>query len=266
VERRPAAAGIFYPAEPEALKVEVERLTASAGDDARRAVAVLVPHAQYDRSGAVAGAVWAAAQVPRTVVLLAPNHRDVGAPLAVWCEGVWHTPLGPVEVDSRLAAALLEACPHFADDPIPHISEHAIEVQLPFLLAKRPEVRIVPVLVSRLGGDDLHMAGEALARVILETESPALVAVTTDMSHFELEEDARRKDAVAIDAIVRVEPVEFLETARVLDLSMCGVEAVGLALYATASLGGSVGRLVDYRFIPAVGGESVMSYAGFLFE
>lgn len=263
MERQPTAAGILYPAEPEALRRSVERLTVFSGE-ARRAVAAVVPHSGFDESGAVAGAVWAALEVPRTVVLLGPNHRDVGAPVAVWSSGIWRTPLGPVEVDSELASALLAACPQFADDPVPHIAEHALEVQLPFLQARREGVRIVPVLLGRLGADEVRMAGETLARVILETESPALLVATSDMSHFETEADARRKDAVAIDAMVRVEPMEFLEAVRLLEVSMCGPEAVALSLCASVALGGSSAELIDYRVVPAADGEVVMSYAGII--
>ncbi len=80
--RQPAVAGRFYPSDPQTLKRDVDRLLVSqAGQEPARAV--IVPHAGYVYSGAVAGAVFAATEVPRSIILLGPNHHGLGPAIAV---------------------------------------------------------------------------------------------------------------------------------------------------------------------------------------
>ena len=59
--RAPAVAGTFYPADPGRLRAAVEGFLAAAGaSDRPRPKAIIVPHAGYIYSGAVAGAGFAA--------------------------------------------------------------------------------------------------------------------------------------------------------------------------------------------------------------
>ena len=103
--REPAVAGRFYPADGVALAAQVDRFMAG-GAPRERALGVVVPHAGYVYSGAVAGAVYARVNVPPRVVVLGPNHTGRGARAALWPEGAWETPLGEVTIDPALTGAL----------------------------------------------------------------------------------------------------------------------------------------------------------------
>ena len=139
MEREPAVAGRFYARDPKALAGEVERLLASPERaEPHAALGLLAPHAGYVYSGAVAGATWARALVPERVVILCPNHTGRGARVSLWPGGSWRTPLGQVPVDDVLTADLLATGLCRADTEA-HLLEHALEVQLPFLQARRPE-------------------------------------------------------------------------------------------------------------------------------
>ncbi|HEU4921245.1 MAG TPA: AmmeMemoRadiSam system protein B, partial [Candidatus Limnocylindrales bacterium] len=81
--RRPAVAGIFYPADPARLAATVDRLLGEAPPgtrDGRRPKAIVAPHAGYVYSGAVAAAAWAAARAAAPasplarVVIAGPAH------------------------------------------------------------------------------------------------------------------------------------------------------------------------------------------------
>src|SRR5437764_1065227 len=138
--REPAVAGKFYPANPDVLRTDVETyLSFADAPDRERisAIGCLVPHAGYTYSGRVAGAVFSAIEIPSCCIVLCPNHTGRGHPLEVMAEGKWRTPLGEVEIDANFTTKLMSAFPALTNDSTAHQSEHAIEVELPFLQVRR---------------------------------------------------------------------------------------------------------------------------------
>src|ERR1700680_343320 len=144
--RRPAVAGRFYPRDPEVLRQDIRRyLHESAQTKLIRAFGCLAPHAGYMYSGHVAGAVFGALEIPELCLVVCPNHTGIGCPLAIVSEGYWETPLGDVPIDSGFASALKERCSLLEEDSSAHRSEHAVEVELPFLQSARPNLKFVPI-------------------------------------------------------------------------------------------------------------------------
>ena len=228
--RAPAVAGSFYPGNAVDLRRQVEAAL-PPGPPAEDALAVVVPHAGYLYSGAVAGAVYARVRVPEDVVLLCFNHRGRGADVAVWAEGAWETPMGDVPVADGLARAILERCPGATSDEAGHLDEHSGEVQLPFLLARRPGVRVVPVALSTGDFDVLRAFGTALA----ELPGDFLVVASTDLNHYEDQETTLRKDAEVIRALERLDAEGIREAVFRRGVSMCGfAPAAAVCAYAKA--------------------------------
>ena len=112
---RPAAvAGMFYPAEPRQLAQDVKQLLAQARTNAPRPFdltpkALIVPHAGYVYSGAIAATAYATLQPIasriRRVVLLGPTHRVAVRGLALPGVDAFDTPLGRVTLDAAGARA-----------------------------------------------------------------------------------------------------------------------------------------------------------------
>ena len=153
--RHPAVAGRFYPSDPEALRGEVHTyLSQTPTQKAIRALGCIAPHAGYMYSGHVAGSVFAGLEVPELCVVMCPNHTGMGRPLAIMSDGSWETPLGPVPIASEFAISLKQRCSLLDEDSTAHRSEHAIEVELPFLQIRQPRLRLVPIL--RLDPRGLH--------------------------------------------------------------------------------------------------------------
>jgi len=71
----------------------------------------------------------------------------------------WQTPLGEVAADAELATRLLDRFPALEEDSGAHRSEHAIEVQLPFLQAQQPKLKIVPIAIGTRDFDVLRGLG-----------------------------------------------------------------------------------------------------------
>ena len=117
-------------------------------------------------SGHVAGAVFAAVEIPQLCLVMCPNHTGVGRALAIISEGAWETPLGDVPIDSAFASALKRRCPLLQEDSTAHRSEHGAEVELPFLEVCRPQLKFVPIAVGTGNFETLERLGNAIGDVI----------------------------------------------------------------------------------------------------
>jgi len=267
--RKPAVADRFYPADAATLE---DRLGALPRADAcREATAVVVPHASLEYSGPVASLVYSQVCVPPTVLILGPNHCGFGKPVAVWPRGAWHSPLGDVAIDEGLAAGILAECPGVAEDAIPHINEHCVEMQIPFLKLRRPDVKIVPLVMSAkvlAQPDEILRLGRSLGRLLAGRPDVRPLVATTDMTHYEPDDEARRKDRLAIDQILDLDPLGLFEAVKRSEISMCGCAPVMAVVAAALELGARGARLVDYRTSADVNNqtEHVVGYAGIVIE
>lgn len=264
--REPAVAGSFYPAAPKAVETELARLLPEMPAAAARAV--VVPHAGWMYSGAVAGETYAQVVVPRLAVLLGPNHTGLGVPGAVVSEGAWRYPGGSVPVAEELARAIIEVADELEEDTRAHLREHALEVQIPFLHRRQPDLAIVPITLGRTDPGFCRAVGEAVGRVVAGWPEPVLVVDSTDLNHYESQAVSERKDRLAIDAILALDPEGLWRAVRTHEISMCGIAPTQALLWAVPALGIRSARLVRYRTSGDVSGDyqRVVGYAGLILE
>src|SRR5579862_51437 len=95
--RSPAVAGQFYPATAPEVDAALQEFV-PLSPTKRRAVAVVVPHAGWMYSGRTAGFVYSQVEIPDRVILVGPNHQNVGSRYAVYASGAWGTPTGEVPI------------------------------------------------------------------------------------------------------------------------------------------------------------------------
>ena len=260
--RQPAVAGQFYADEPKRLRGDLQRMVPA--DAVRRHVmGIVAPHAGYVYSGGVAGAIYGAVEIPRTVVILGPNHHGFGAAAAVYPEGEWLTPLGSVSVDSRLAALVQKHVPFTEADPAAHRFEHSLEVQVPFLHYCRSDVTIVPICLSFIDYERCKLLGEGLAGAIKELGQDVLIVASSDMTHYESADAARAKDELAIAEVLALNPEGLLRVCRKKNITMCGVIPATVMLVAAKALGVAKAELVRYATSGDVTGDNrqVVAYA-----
>ncbi len=265
--RSPAVAGLFYPAQPGALLETVRSLLAEAASMAGPAVAALAPHAGYVYSGRTAAHVFARLEVPPRVIVVAPNHTGDGEAAhggSVYALGGFLTPLGEVPVDEDLAALALAECPLLEDDPAAHRREHAVEVELPFLLARRPDVRVVPIVLAWSDWPSCRRLGEALAAVARRAGERVLLLASTDLNHYESAAAGGPKDRAVLAECARLDGEALLEVTRKRRVSMCGRAAAAAVLHAARLLGATAGDIVHYSHSGMVTGDddSVVGYGG----
>jgi AmmeMemoRadiSam system protein B len=268
--REPAVAGRFYPADPAVLRADVKSYLSSS-EERSPAIGCIVPHAGYVYSGQVAGAVFSRMEIPERYIVLCPNHTGRGHPLAVMSEGEWRTPLGKLPIDSDLAGELLDAFPALAEDSAAHRSEHAIEVELPFLQVTRPGARLVPIAIGTSRPLLLENLGDAIAGVIQKNrirdrDDSVLIIASSDMNHYEDDATTRIKDRKAIDQILALDPQGLYDTVINESVSMCGFGPAVTMLTAAKKLGASRAELVEYATSGDVSGDRdmVVGYAGII--
>jgi len=267
MKRMPAVSGQFYPGTASGLSRALVSLTRDVREKSP-AIGVVVPHAGYVYSGAVAGDVFSSVQVPGAAVIFCPNHTGLGEDVSIMSHGAWRMPWGDVPIDEELAARLEASCPLLREDASAHLREHAIEVQLPFLHRFRPDVRIVPVALGRLSLEECRELGEGVADAIAgDAERPLLVA-SSDMSHYVPDAVARAKDRMAIDRMLALDPGGLYRTVRTERISMCGVLPATVVLFAARRLGATSARLIRYATSGDVSREfdQVVGYAGLAFR
>jgi AmmeMemoRadiSam system protein B/AmmeMemoRadiSam system protein A len=189
---RPAAvAGAFYPGGAGELRRAVAgflreaRPSVPADPAAGTPRALVVPHAGYAYSGRTAGVAYKLLEGrkrPSRVVLIGPAHRaDPGGACSVADFSHYSTPLGKVPVDTDACKRLAGSGP-FRRMRHPHLQEHCLEVQLPFLQVLWPTPpKIVPILVGRLSPADQKAAAAGIGRIL---DEDSLVIVSTDFTHY----------------------------------------------------------------------------------
>lgn len=265
--RPPAVAGQFYPGSRRETEAALRRLLAGAVAGERVAGA-LVPHAGWVYSGPVAAEAYRRIEIPATVVILGPDHSGGSVPFAVWDGGPWESPLGEAAVDDALREAILARAPGARRDGAAHAGEHSIEVQVPFLLARRPDARIVPVALSHAPLDALLAFGAGLAEAIRSTGGGALVLVSSDLDHYRPHDETLRIDAPAVERLGALDPEGLHRAVRDQGIRMCGLHPAVAGLAALKALGATRGELLAHRTSHDAGGDAArtVGYAAVLFR
>lgn len=262
MQRQPAVAGRFYPAKPDQLRSELAAMIPFS-DAKQRVVGIISPHAGYVYSGAIAGKLFSVISIPPTVLVLGPNHHGTGAGAALYPDGDWLTPLGSVPINSRLNSLISRHCPLVAHDTLAHRFEHSLEVQIPFLQAVRPDVTMAALCLSHGSYAPLHEIGQGIAAAIREYGEDVLILASSDMTHYESAQTARRKDMLALERVLALDAEGLLLVCRSERITMCGAIPAAVMLVAAKSLGASRAELVAYGTSGDVSGDDrqVVGYA-----
>ena len=273
--RKPAVAGSFYDGSAAGLRRQIEdcfkhplgpgALPGSARVVERRILGLVSPHAGYIYSGPVAANGFfqiAAEGKPQTVVILGPNHRGLGAAVAVGGQDAWQTPLGSVEIDVEVGQAIVSATRWARLDDLAHSMEHSIEVQVPFLqYIYENGFRIAPISMLRQDGEVSRELGRAVAAALKGKN--AVIIASSDFSHYESQSMASKKDHLALEAILNLEPERLEETVISHSITMCGPGPVMSMLTACKALGSKKARLLRYATSGDITGDhsQVVGYA-----
>ncbi|MDP1997408.1 MAG: AmmeMemoRadiSam system protein B [Gallionella sp.] len=205
--RQPAVAGMFYPADPRQLAHDVQHFLAGARQHELIPKALIVPHAGYIYSGAIAATAYAtlqpiAARI-RRVILLGPTHRVAVRGLALPGADAFDTPLGRITLDAN-AARLIAHLPQVTVSAQAHALEHSLEVQLPFLQSVLPDFTLLPLAVGMATAEEVAEVLE-----VLWGGEETLIVISSDLSHFLPYATAQRVDNATVQAILKLrQPID----------------------------------------------------------
>ncbi len=265
--RNAVVAGQFYPASASELKSMIKGMVEEKAKK-QEVIGLISPHAGYIYSGAVAGAVLSRITFKDTFIIMGPNHTGRGKPFSIMTEGSWQTPLGEVEIDSGLGKKILAHSRYLEEDEVAHIHEHSIEVQLPFLQYFSSEFKLVPIVFAPAEGAICKEIGKAIARAVKESGSKAVIIASSDMTHYEPQARAEKKDTQAIEAVLNLDEDRLLKRVDELNISMCGYAPAASLIVAAKELGAKGAELVKYQTSGDTTGDysSVVGYAGIIIK
>ncbi len=265
--RHAAVAGQFYPDSPEELQ---EMVTGFIQDSAvspapDQTVAIIVPHAGYIYSGPTAGYGYARVQGkrPQRVILMGCSHRALIPTASIYTHGAFETPVGSFPIDEIFAHKLAKMTGFFPSDP--HLLEHSLEVQLPFLHVVTGQVPIVPIL---FGSVFKPWHENFIQRLLDITDETDLVIASTDLSHYLSDEQARIIDHRTIDLILSGDWKKLNDALHRGTASACGGTAVLATMIYANSRNATIRTLLDYRNSGATSGDMsrVVGYAAISLE
>jgi len=255
-DRQPAVSGQFYPSD----KVQLIQMLESFFSNnqlvnSSMPLAIVVPHAGYVFSGEVAASAFK--QINREkqfkhIFVIGSSHTTYFNGASVYTQGDFITPLGNIPVDT-LAAWLKNNYKVFNNNSEPHISEHSLEVQLPFLQywLKKP-FSIVPIIIGGESEETCRKMGEAIGSFFSEEN---LFIISTDFSHYPDYTNAKISDTTITGAVASNSVESFLKTKKYLEnkgtpglvTAMCGWTSVLTLLNITEKMPGIEYHVIKYK-------------------
>lgn len=263
--REPVVEGQFYPHNDAELRKLIKGFGLKNGPKIS-ARGIILPHAGYLYSGRVA-ATTVSKVLPRpTILILGPNHTGLGPDFSLWARGSWRMPSGLIEVDEALAEQILSKGNCIKEDDLAHKNEHSIEVELPIIHHFFGDFKFVPISCKISDPQIYEEVSSQIFEAIKNKKNDILLVASTDLTHYEPESCARRKDRAVIEAIVNLEEEDLLKKITALKISMCGAAPVAIFISCLKKLGARKSQVALYETSAAVSGDlsSVVGYVGMI--
>ncbi|MBR9705939.1 AmmeMemoRadiSam system protein B [Candidatus Pacearchaeota archaeon] len=205
---------------------------------------IIVPHAAYLYSGAIAGSAFAylKGKKYKKAVILGPSHYVHLYEAATSNRKKWSTPLGNIDLFNK-------------DFPTADIRrEHSITNQIPFL-QKLGFEEIMPLMVGQITNEK----AEEIAKQLAKLKNTVLI-FSTDLSHFLPHEVATQKDKHSIKLI------EDLNFQNFKQIDACGIYPL-LILFHLCKLKKTKPKLIQYKNSGDITKDhsAVVGYASFYF-
>lgn len=221
--RPPHVAGYFYPADPVVLHNEIQKMLSEAKSEKtfNKIIGIVSPHAGYMYSGKTAAYAYNTLKDRnyKTAIVISPSHAENFPGISVYDGDAYKTPLGIVEIDEEKAHKLVEGSKLIFRGIQGHRSEHALEVQIPFLQSVLSDFKIVPVVM----GDQSSVFVNELARKLAEVmDDKTILVASSDLSHFYNANEANQLDSIVEK---RINDFDYEQLQKDLDSHRC--EACG---------------------------------------
>ncbi|MEM0141656.1 MAG: AmmeMemoRadiSam system protein B [Thermoplasmatales archaeon] len=262
--RKPYVSGYFYPSDPETLREKIKwsflhwngpgHIPEVMKTEEERGI--VAPHAGYDYSGPVAAFSYSSlASTGRYdyFVIIGPNHTGLGSPISLGDQD-YLTPLGVAKVKKDAIEELQDDV--ITVDNAAHISEHSVEVEIPFLQFLYGNVEIVPIVMM----DQSLEAAEHLASRIKKLGGNFTVVASSDLNHYLPLSRLRQLDGLFSKTVLSRDFKTLYKYVYSDEMSVCGYGTITTLLY---TFPGKVDLLKLSNSIEIAGGETGVGYGSF---
>ncbi len=230
--REPIVSGLFYPDKAEELKDRVSGLLEEASEYRGASPIIMTPHGSWEECAPCMAAAFASAaeSAPDRVILLGPVHREKDIlKVHLSSKKYFQTPMGVVKVDQKVCRSLIREGGLFQTDDSPHMEEHALELQLPFIQQLFPEAEIIPMLTGNLKRGDLKKAAAVLKKQILSLPGKPLVVISANLSRYGLADETAVEAEEILQNMDMPLPNPLIEMEKEGKISSCGTRILTLA-------------------------------------
>lgn len=235
--------GIWYPEYKQELEDVLTKYLKSNIKTTKKINGLIIPHAGYEYSGAIAGKAFSLLKNKRIkkAIIIGPSHYVYLNDAITTNREFWETPLGKIKTFNT----------GFLHADIYH--EHSIKNQLPFL-QKLDFKEVMPLMVGQISLEKAEEIAKKLAKI------PAIYIFSTDLSHFFPYNEAVKKDKQTIEII------ENLDFNRIKEIDACGIYPL-LILFCLCKIKKTKPHLIIYKNSGDVIGdkEAVVGYSSFYF-
>jgi len=277
--RDPAVAGQFYPAEKNELSQMIDEFLANATTTpiTGQPRILIVPHAGYVFSGPTAAYGFKTLENYEydTAIILGSSHNYPLDKLALYNGDVVKTPLGTVEINKNLTAALISDNNLIYANNNVHAPEHSLEVEIPFLQKMiNNNFKLVLGLINSDDQKTLQSVANSIYKIF--SDEKILLVISSDLSHYPNYDDALYSDARIIDSILTKDTNNFTDTFNSilaenrpgLDTCACGSSAIkiGMLLAEKLNLSGQILHYSNSGDTPDYGDKTrVVGYGAIVF-
>ncbi|RLI05589.1 AmmeMemoRadiSam system protein B, partial [Candidatus Bathyarchaeota archaeon] len=104
----------------------------------------------------------------------------------------------------------------------------------------------VPICMMLQDFDVAVDVGQAIAKTLEDLKVNAVVIASSDLTHYEPQSSAEKKDEMVVEAIKKLDEKELFEVVEKYRISMCGVGPTVAMLVSSKKLGAKKGTLLKY--------------------
>ncbi|XP_059644433.1 uncharacterized protein LOC132286174 [Cornus florida] len=247
---RASHAGSWYTDNPKTLTEELDGwLRASGLTSSSDVRGVIAPHAGYSYSGRAAAFAFAnidPANISR-VFVLGPSHHYYTPKCALSRATVYKTPIGDLPIDLEALEELIATGKFELMDLQVDEAEHSMEMHLPYLakVFHGYPVKIVPILVSAVNGENEAMYGKMLAKYVDDPNN--FFSVSSDFCHWgsramfnylhydkkhgAIHKSIEALDKMGMDIIETGDPYAFKQYLLEFNNTICGRHPINVFLH-----------------------------------
>ncbi len=272
--RKPIVAGQFYEGDAEQLRAQIKGCFLNSpgpgmlpGKSSERLIkGAIVPHAGYMFSGFSAAHAYkqiAESKAPDSFIIIGTSHTGGYSSIS---PDDYETPLGTVKLDKKLSLLLTDHT-ELVEDAAPHMQEHSVEVQLPFLQFIYKNLKVVPIVVGHTNPVKL---GAGIKEALKEYGRHVCVLASGDFTHFgfnygyrpfsdNIKENLEKLDNGAFAFIENKDTKGFLSYIEKTGATICGkypvatlIESIDfskvtkLSHYSSGDISGDYNSCCDY--------------------